>query len=69
MKKGFLILAIVYCGFSVNAQKKKDLERVEAITNILMGHDLTLPELLVYHCNFVGGHPERDKESYYGAII
>jgi len=68
MKRVFLILTMVCFGFSVNAQRKKDLERVEAITNILKEHDLTLPELLVYHCHFVGGHPERDKESYYGAI-
>ena len=74
MKKGFLILITTVCfGISVNAQPgtlpANKNKAMVAISEILNEYDLTLPELSAYFCQYVGGHPERDKESFRGIFV
>ena len=54
---------IVLSFISMQKKKKKKKEALEKILKILNEYDLTFSDILTYYCKYVGGHPERDRES------
>ena len=62
-----MYLLFLLCGISIvlsiiwaNKEKKK---KRELIPKILNEYDLTFSDMMFYNCRYVGGHPERNKES------
>jgi len=58
------LLTIIYKWFNNKREKKQEL-----ITKFLSKYDLTLSNMIMCHCQYIGGHPERDRESNVRAFI